>query len=102
MINYHGGDAVKAGFYWNPAQWEIVSLAKKGGALPGTKEMRYMRLPLILLMIAGPVLGGLLVVFLPLIGFVMLFGFAGAKLLAICRAAFAATATETRAVHKEK
>ena len=96
MTHFHGGEEVKAGFYWNPAGWEIVSLAKKGEALPGTKETRYLRLPLVLLMIAGPILGGLLVVFLPLIGFVMLFGFAGVKLVAMCRRALATVTAEER------
>lgn len=86
MTRYHGGEMVKAGFYWNPARWEITT-AKKGGTLPGTKDLRYFRLPLALLMIAGPFLGGLLVIFLPLIGFVMLFGFAGLKLVIMCRRA---------------
>ena len=39
---------------------------------------------------------GLMVAFLPLIGFVMLFGFTGAK-LAMCRKALGALAAETRA-----
>lgn len=90
---------VKAGFYWNPAGWEIVT-AKKGTALPGAAETRYLRLPLVLMMIVGPILGALMVVFLPLIGFVILFGFAGVKLAHLCRMALAPLAGETRAVDR--
>ena len=49
------------------------------------------------LVLFGPVLGGLMVVFLPLIGLVMLFGFTGAKLVAMCRKALGAFAAESRA-----
>jgi WYL domain len=68
MTRYHGGELVKAGFYWNPAGWEITT-TKKGEALPGTKENRYLRIPTILLMVVGPLLGALMLVFLPLIGY---------------------------------
>lgn len=100
MTRYHGGEEVKAGFYWNPAGWEITT-TKKGATLPGPKGTRYLRIPTILLMVVGPVLGALMVVFLPLIGFVMLFGFAGVKLMHLVRHAVAPMA-EAEAVHRNR
>lgn len=81
MTRYHGTDQVKMGFYWNRARWEIVTIPKGGGVLPGGHDVRYIRFPLILVMLLGPVVGAAYVIFLPLIGFAMLFGFAGKKLL---------------------
>lgn len=96
MTRYNGGEMVKAGFYCNLAGWEMVT-AKKGEALPGTKETRYLRIPTLLLMAVGPILGALMVVFLPLIGFVMLAGFSGAKVVAVCRRVLNTVAAENEA-----
>ncbi|MBI4515583.1 MAG: hypothetical protein HY699_07185 [Deltaproteobacteria bacterium] len=85
MTRYHGNEVVKAGFYWSPARWEIVPIAKGGGMLPGTADNRYIRLPLLLLMAVGPFMGALYVMFLPLLGFAMLFGFGGKKLYGAVR-----------------
>lgn len=93
MTRYHGGEKVKAGFYGNLERWEIVT-ARNAEMLPGGKETWYLRIPTLLLMVAGPLLGALMVVFLPLIGFVMLFGFAGVKLVHLVRYAVAPMAAE--------
>ncbi|MBI3989720.1 MAG: hypothetical protein HY347_08885 [candidate division NC10 bacterium] len=85
MARYHGNDRVKVGFYWNPSQWEIITIPKGGGVLPGGDDLRYVRLPLPLVMLLGPLMGALYVVFLPFIGFAMVFGFAGRKLLLLAR-----------------
>jgi hypothetical protein len=78
MRRYNGNEKVKAGLYWTPARWEIVTIGKDGGVLP--EGERYMRLPTVVVMLLGALLGGLYVIFLPFIGFVMFFGFAGKKL----------------------
>jgi len=93
MKRYNGGETVKAGFYWNPAAWEITT-AKKGGVLPGDADAHYLHIPTLLLMLVGPVLGGLMVVFLPLIGFVMLFGFTAVKAVHLIRHALTPLAAE--------
>ena len=51
-----------------------------GGMLPGGEEITYVRLPVTLVMLVGAMLGAAYVIFLPLIGFVIFFGFAGKKL----------------------
>jgi hypothetical protein len=48
--------------------------------LPGGEEITYAKLPVTLVMLVGAMLGGGFVIFLPLIGFVIFFGFAGKKL----------------------
>ena len=80
MKRYHGGHRVKAGFYWTSARWEITTVPREGGMLPGGEEITYVRLPVTLVMLGGAMLGGAYVIFLPLIGFVIFFGFAGKKL----------------------
>lgn len=87
MKRYYGTNQVKMGFYWNPARWEIVTIPKGGGVLPGERDARYVRFPLLLVMMLGPVVGAAYVIFLPLIGFAMLFGFVGKKLLAAAQRA---------------
>lgn len=89
MLTYHhGGATVKSGFYWNLNRWEIVTVPKEGGVLPGSQEHRYARLPILLLLAFAPVMGGLYVIFLPLIGFVMVLSFAGRKAAGALRRAF--------------
>lgn len=101
MARYNGGESVRAGFYWNPSQWDVVSIPKEGGTLPAAE--RYIRLPLLALMVLGPFMGALYVIFLPLIGFAMLFAFGATKLLAVTRAAVGAPLGEPEEVlHKDE
>ena len=81
MKRYNGHHRVEAGFYWTPARWEIITVPREGGMLPGGEEITYVRLPVMLVMLGGATLGAAYVIFLPLIGFVIFFGFAGKKLL---------------------
>jgi hypothetical protein len=78
MKRHNGNEKVKAGLYWTPARWEIVTIGREGGVLP--EGDHYVRLPTTIMMLLGTLLGGLFVIFLPFIGFVMFFGFAGKKL----------------------
>jgi len=71
MASRVGGTTVKAGFYWNPKEWAIVTIEGPGGNLPGTPADRYMRIPVLAMLLAAPVMGGLFVMFLPLIGFAL-------------------------------
>ena len=98
MARYHGGEKVKGGLYWNPARWEILPLPKGGGVLPGEHEARYIRLPLLMMMVVGPFMGALFVMFLPVIGFVLLLGFGGMKLVALGRRAVTNFSAEAVAV----
>jgi hypothetical protein len=87
MTRYHGNETVKGGIYWNPARWQVVAVADEGGELPGEANARYVRIPLLMMLLLGPLMGGLYVMFLPFIGFAMVIGYGGAKLLAMARSA---------------
>jgi len=70
MTHYCGGEKVRPGLYLNSGHLSFKSMYDEG-RLPGTREDRYCRVPAVLLLVAGPLVGGLYVVFLPLIGFGM-------------------------------
>lgn len=102
MIRYHGSDAVKAGFYWNPRRWEIITLNRPGGVLPGTNETLYLRLPMLLFMVVGPLMGALYVAFLPFIGFAMILGLGAVKTYGLMRTLATNLGAPERAVKKDK
>jgi hypothetical protein len=64
------GETAKAGFYFNLRTWEL-DLHRKDGALPGGENDRYTRVPTAALLILGPAMGFLFVIFLPFIGFAL-------------------------------
>ena len=74
MTGYHGGQIVKGGFYLKRATWELESVAKGGGNLPGKEETRYSRVPLPAVMAAGPLMGLAYVISLPIV-FCLAFGY---------------------------
>ncbi len=71
MKRIRGGAKVEAGFYWRPARLEIVPVTGAGGVLPGSPGEVYVRIPTLGMLLLGPAMGALFVVFLPLIGFVL-------------------------------
>jgi len=85
MARYHGNQLVEGGFYWNASGWEILRIPREGGCLPGTQETRYTRVPLLLIVVLGPLLGALYTILLPFIGFAMFLGLGGKKLYGIVR-----------------
>ena len=69
----NGGAKVQSGFYFNKANWEIVTVSgKKGGVLPGDAKSDYLKVPAVAMLAGAPVLGAAFVVFLPVIGFALL------------------------------
>jgi hypothetical protein len=67
------GTTVKGGFYFNRDAWDLVTVSGKEGVLPGASGQRCMRVPVWAVLALAPVLGGLFVVFLPFIGFALVF-----------------------------
>ncbi len=65
---YRGGTQVRSGYYVNARTFEFVNVEADGGTLPGAAETRFLRIPVIVAMMAAPALGGLFVVALPFIG----------------------------------
>jgi hypothetical protein len=73
MTYFQGGAAVENGYYWNLTEWAIVPVAQDGERLPGQAVERYRRVPLVLALALVPMMGGLFLMFLPVIGFVLTF-----------------------------
>ncbi len=71
MTTFGGGTQVQSGYYWNAGKWEMVPVERSGDALPGSRSDRYLRIPLPLVFLLLPLMGGLFVVFLPFIGFAL-------------------------------
>ena len=65
------GSMVKGGFYLNRDKWDVLTVSGKEGVLPGAAGERYVRLPVLAVVLLAPLLGGLFVVFLPFIGFAL-------------------------------
>lgn len=72
MTTYTGGDAVKAGFYWNQGRWAAEAVPAAGGVLPGDAAVTYRRIPWPALLVIAPVMGGAFAMFLPFVGLAML------------------------------
>jgi hypothetical protein len=68
FIGYHGGEQVRFGFYWNMTEWEVQIVPREGGVLKGVPSARYMRMPLLLLLVVAPLMGAVYAMFLPFIG----------------------------------
>lgn len=66
MTRYSGGDSVSAGMYWNPKSMNVVGLRTEG-ILPGGVELSYRRLPSFVLFLLMIALGGVYVLFLPVL-----------------------------------
>jgi len=97
MSNYKGGENTKGGFYLKKGEWEIVAVEGKNGMLPGGVECEYIKLPALLFVPLAMVMGALYVIFLPFIGFAMLFAMIARKAAQGVRAgayAFAARVME--------
>ncbi len=79
MAKRPGGTAAKSGFYWHLGKWEMTMVPKQGGLLPGGAGDRYLKVPVLALLVIAPLMGAAYAMFLPFIGFAMLFGFVGKK-----------------------
>jgi hypothetical protein len=88
MMTREGGMAVKTGFYWNLRGWQLLTVPRQGGPLPGGVDDRYVRVPVLLMLLLAPLMGALYVMFLPFIGFAMLASFVARKSAVGVRAAF--------------
>ena len=85
MAQRTGGTAAKSGYYWNLGKWEMTMVPKQGGILPGGASERYLKVPVVALLVLAPLMGAVYAMFLPFIGFAMLFTFLGKKALAMGR-----------------
>ena len=68
MKTINGGSAVQGGYYLSKSNWEIFPIEKDGQKLPGSGSQHYVKINTAAALMLMPVLGGLMVVFLPFIG----------------------------------
>ena len=68
MTTFNGGNSVPGGYYLSKSNWEIFPIARDGERLPGPASEHYVKVPTAAAFLVTPVLGGLMVVFLPFIG----------------------------------
>jgi hypothetical protein len=72
LFRHQGGDHVKAGFYFNTESWEITTISgTEGGTLDGGAAARYLRIPVLAMLLFAPLMGALFAIFLPFIGIAM-------------------------------
>ena len=92
MTTYQSGSAVRSGYYFNAARWHVEPIAEDGGKLPEAPGS-WMKVPTAAALLLVPILGATFLMFLPLVGFVMLFRAIGEKFLSV----FQASATDLAA-----
>ncbi len=83
MARHIGGSPAQSGYYWSPTSWSITPIPRPGGFLPGGRSDRYLKVPTLAVLMLMPVLGGLFVVFLPVIGFALVAHALARKLAAL-------------------
>ena len=64
MFTYKGGAKVGTGTYWDLGQGSSVDM-EMAGTLPGDAETTFVRIPIGVMLLAGPLVGLLYVVLLP-------------------------------------
>ncbi len=92
MTKRIGGTAAKSGFYWNLGKWEMTMVPKQGGLLPGDAGDKYLKVPVVALLVLAPIMGAVYAMFLPFIGFALLFSYLGKKAYAATRVGVAGVA----------
>src|SRR5512133_2169510 len=85
MTKRIGGTAAKSGFYWNLGKWEMTMVPKQGGLLPGDTGDKYLKVPVLGLLVLAPIMGAVYAMFLPFIGFALVFSYLGKKAFAATR-----------------
>jgi hypothetical protein len=68
MATYKGTQMVKGGYYLDMRNMRLEVIEGAAGTLPGDDAVRYVRVPLLALLVVAPVLGLLFVVLLPFLG----------------------------------
>jgi hypothetical protein len=76
------GETAKGGFYFDLKTWELHLHRRNGETLPGNDSDRYVRIPTVALLVLGPAMGFLFVIFLPALGFALAIRELGRKIAA--------------------
>jgi len=65
---FTAGSMVEGGYYFDRDKLDLIAVGGRQGALPGVEGQRYYRIPALAALPLATVLGGLFVVFMPLVG----------------------------------
>ena len=84
MTTYQSGSAVQSGYYFNAARWHVEPIANDNGKLPDVPGS-WIKVPTVAALLLVPILGATFLMFLPLVGFIMLFRAIGASVLRVFR-----------------
>lgn len=80
MLGKHrGGEIVRGGIFWSMSAGEFVTVPADGGQLAGGQKDQYIKTPLPVVLVVGPIMGLLFAMFLPLSGVLVLVPFLAGK-----------------------
>lgn len=79
MKRYYGGEVVKRGIYLNLNRKDLITIENDGEFLAGESNDSYVNVPPLAMIVVGPLMGLIYVVFLPFIGFAMVLGLVSGK-----------------------
>ena len=80
MKTYRGTEQGPDGVYLNLSTGEFTQLHEKPRVLPGSNEVKYIKVPSVLAIIISPLVGLAFIIFLPFVGIAGIVGFLGYKL----------------------
>ncbi len=80
MKRYRGAEQGPKGAYLNLSTGEFVQLHEKVRLLPGSSDVRYIKVPSALAVITSPFAGLAFIIFLPFVGIAGIAGFIGYRL----------------------
>ncbi len=75
MTKYYGGHKVKPGMYLNLRNGELVEPFGTDLVLPGTDITRYVKVPMAIAVVGGPLVGLVFIIFVPAVGIMGTVGF---------------------------
>ena len=73
MIKRYGSQCVRKGYYWDVGRWKFILIERDGDSLPGPSSCLYLQLNIFEWCALAAFMGGIYVMFLPLVGFVVVF-----------------------------
>ncbi len=81
MKRYSGNQVVGKGIYLSLRRRDFVTVEGESDLLPGAGDERYVKIPPIAMIVLGPIMGLMYVIFLPFISFAMVLGLMAQKVL---------------------
>ncbi len=86
MLIWKGGQQAVTGTYWDITTGDRLSI-KDQDMLPGDSSTKYIKAPIAVVLLLGPVFGLIFAIFLPFIGIAMALSFVGKKIVSAGRTA---------------